>query len=228
MAVPSGRNHEAQPICLSLQKWQEATEISQEVLSCISTKSWQEIFHEEGKANQCQSIPSIDQHQQSPTKPSKEWQGELMPQHHPLSIGLDLDPFQTSCVLSSIHSSKISHHALSLVSFEENTCIFSAKHLPCVCFSKTSSDKTVSSFTSEQVMCPLTKPVQKNVKRKSLSLYLSLCLCLSLSLCLSVLVSVSLSLSVCLSLFPSLHHSTFLSFLLLLALFLSLSTWMRT
>ena len=144
MAVPSGRNHEAQPICLSLQKWQEATEISQEVLSCISTKSWQEIFHEEGKANQCQSIPSIDQHQQSPTKPSKEWQGELMPQHHPLSIGLDLDPFQTSCVLSSIHSSNTSH-VLFPGSFQKNKMhLFSAKHPPMCLLAKTSSHMSAS------------------------------------------------------------------------------------
>ena len=67
-------------------------------------------------------------HQQSPTETSKEWQGGPMPQHGPLSVGLYLSPFQTSHVLSSIHSSKTSH-ALSPGSFQRNiTCLFSAKH----------------------------------------------------------------------------------------------------
>ena len=53
-----------------------------------------------------------------------------MQECHPLSIGLYLYPFQTSHVLSSIHSSKTSH-ALFPGSFQKNTtCSFSAKHPP--------------------------------------------------------------------------------------------------
>lgn len=54
-----------------------------------------------------------DQHQQRPTKTSKEWQGEPMPQHRPLSVGLYLYPFQTSHVLSSVYFSKTSHALFS-------------------------------------------------------------------------------------------------------------------
>ena len=48
----------------------------------------------------------------------------------PLSVGLYLYPFQTSCVLPSICSSKISHAPFSDC-FQENTmCLFSGKHPP--------------------------------------------------------------------------------------------------
>jgi hypothetical protein len=42
---------------------------------------------------------SVNNAQQRP--PNKECQGEQMPEHHPLSVELHLDPSQTSCVCSS-------------------------------------------------------------------------------------------------------------------------------
>jgi len=44
-----------------------------------------------------------------------------------MSLGLQLHPFQTSCVLSCIHSSKIPHALLS-GSFQKNMSLFLAKH----------------------------------------------------------------------------------------------------
>ena len=81
---------------------QEATRISQEVLWCISLYE----VTKEGKVNQCHSILSEDFPQQSPTKTSKELQGEPVQECHPLSVRLNLNSFQPSCVLSSIHSNK--------------------------------------------------------------------------------------------------------------------------
>lgn len=51
-------------------------------------------------------------------------------QHRPPYVGLYLCPFQTSCVLSSIRSSKTSH-ALFPGSFQKGTmCLFLTKHPP--------------------------------------------------------------------------------------------------
>ena len=55
-------------------------------------------------------------------------------QYHPASVGLYLYPFQTSCTLSSILSSKTSH-ALFLGCLQKSTtCLFLAKHHPTCLF----------------------------------------------------------------------------------------------
>jgi hypothetical protein len=64
------------------------------------------MISKEAKAKQCHTVISEDQHQQSPTKTSKEWQDAPMPQPCPLPDRLYLYPFQTSHILLSLHSSK--------------------------------------------------------------------------------------------------------------------------
>ena len=116
------------------------------------------MISKEGKANQCHTVISEDQCQQCPKKTSKDCQGEPMAQRHPLSLGLYLYPFQMSCGLSSIFSSK-TPHALSLGSFQKNTiCLLLANLLSHVCFSKTSSHKTVSRKTSHDTIKSPKKP----------------------------------------------------------------------
>lgn len=68
--------------------------------------------------------------QQNPmsAKPNKEWQGEPKPQSHPLSIGLYLNCFQTSHVLSRVCSSKTSHAPFPGIFQKNTTCLFSTKH----------------------------------------------------------------------------------------------------
>jgi hypothetical protein len=65
-----------------------------------------------------------------PMNTSKEWQGEPIP-HSTIHCLLGyIYPFQTSQVLSSVHSSETSHSSF-LGSFQKNTtCPFSAKHPP--------------------------------------------------------------------------------------------------
>lgn len=93
-------------------------------------------------------VVSEDQHRWSPTKTSKEWQGEPTPQQHPLSVGLYLDPFQTSQALSSICSSRTPHASFP-GSFQKTPHVCSQQSIPPhLYFSKMSSDKTVSSKTS--------------------------------------------------------------------------------
>ena len=99
----------------------------------LSTKSQQTMIIKEGKANQCLSVVNKDQHQQGPTRTSKEWHDEPMPQWHPRSIGLHLNPFQPSRVLSGLPSTKTSHAILPgrfHKKKKKNTCLFSAKHPP--------------------------------------------------------------------------------------------------
>jgi hypothetical protein len=48
----------------------------------LSTKSQQTMIMKEGKVNQCHSVVRENQHQQSPTKTSKEWQCGPISQHH--------------------------------------------------------------------------------------------------------------------------------------------------
>ena len=55
--------------------------------------------------------------------------GGPMPQHCPLSVGLYLHCFQT-CVLLSVHSSKISRALCTGSSQKDTMCLFSAKHSP--------------------------------------------------------------------------------------------------
>ena len=72
--------------------------------------------------------------------------------HHSIireeSVGLYLYTFQTACVLSSICSSKTSRAPFPGSFQKSTTCLFSAKHLPIVSFSKISSHKKVSRKTS--------------------------------------------------------------------------------
>ena len=75
------RLHQSAWVCRSSKKLPEQ---HQKFLgSFLSTNSWQ-MISKEGKASQCHSVVSEDQHQQSPMKTSKEWQGEPMPQLQPL------------------------------------------------------------------------------------------------------------------------------------------------
>jgi hypothetical protein len=94
----------------------------------FSMKSRQTMIGNEGKVNQCHSIFSKTQCRQRPKKNSQECQGEPMPRWCPLATGLYLYPFQTSCVLSSTHSSKTPHQT----SRKNATCQDSAKH-PLLC-----------------------------------------------------------------------------------------------
>ena len=106
---------------------QENTRVSQEVLWCISLykvttidDQWRRQTHDRASSVKT----SI-----SKTK-WRCWQSEPVPQHHPLSVGLHLHTFQTSCVLSSIHSSK-TPHALLPSSIQKNArSLSSANHLP--------------------------------------------------------------------------------------------------
>ena len=79
VVAQSRRSYVALPISLSLQKQQEATWTPAEVLGVfLSTKS-QQTISKESKANQCHSVISQDQLQQSPVMTSKECQGEPIP-----------------------------------------------------------------------------------------------------------------------------------------------------
>lgn len=77
------------------------------------------------------------QRRQASVKPKEDQQGEPMPEHHPLSVGLDLHSFQISHVLLSVGSCKISH-ALLPDSLQQNTTyLFLGKpNLSHVCLSK--------------------------------------------------------------------------------------------
>lgn len=115
--------HQKKSWDLSPWKKQEATGISGVFWSIIfSMKSGQMKISKEGQVNQYHSVISVDQ--QRPAK------GGKVNQCHRVSHCLFyLDPFQTSRVFSSIHSSKISH-GLSPGCFQQNTHVCSQQNIP--------------------------------------------------------------------------------------------------
>ena len=123
---------------LNSKKQQEATSAPPEVLWCLSPY---EVMTSEDQRRK-RGKPKPEHHQWRPVivRPNEDQQGEPMPEHCPLSVGLYLHSFQTSLVLLSIFSSK----TLYALSPEASRNTPPAEHLSCVCFSKISSHKTAS------------------------------------------------------------------------------------
>lgn len=179
--VQARRSHEALPISPSQWKLQEATGIWWEVLwwDSLCEVSTNDDQQQKGKANQCHSIIIKDQHQQRPTRTSKECQGEPMPHCHPLSVGLYDYLDQTSRALSSVCSSKISH-SLFPGSFQKNTtCLLQQKH------------PLIREFPEKHHVIQLS--LQRNQKFPLQFVHLCLCVYMYLSVCPSVSFASSLS-----------------------------------
>jgi hypothetical protein len=130
---------------LSLQK-QQLLEYNEKFFSAfLSRKSQQMVILIEGRVNQCHSVISEDQSQQSPMKTSKEWQGE--PMLHST----------THCLLGYINTlskhhifyqqSTLAKHQIPLSrphAEKYHVSVLSKAFSHIICLSKTSSHKTVS------------------------------------------------------------------------------------
>ena len=103
----SRRNLEALPIGMSLGKQSEATGFHQKFFDGITVY---EVMTNNDQQRMVRRTNTT--------------------QHHPLSVGLYLYPFQTSHVLSSVCYSKTSHAPFSGSFQKSTTCLFSAKHSP--------------------------------------------------------------------------------------------------
>ena len=114
-AIQSRRDHKAQQLAWSCQSSKKLLDYHERFFGVfLSKKSGQMMISKEDKVNQCHSILDNEQHQQSPMKTSKEWQGEPMSQCCSLSVGSEIYVYSQQNILS------------------------------CVCFNKTSSYQTVS------------------------------------------------------------------------------------
>jgi hypothetical protein len=99
------------------------------------------MIREKGKVNQYHRVVRNDQCQ----KICKEWQGEPMPHSFLHSLLCYAYTLSKHCMFSQ--ASALAKHHMSL--FQKNTtCLFSAKHTPCVYLSKTFAHKTVSTKIS--------------------------------------------------------------------------------
>ena len=115
------RNCKALPISMSSAR-------SSQNATSSSDGSIKITKREQGKPMHCHPRPESAKPNEDQQK--KKLQGEPMQEGCLLSVVLYLYSFQTSRVLSSVHTSKTSH-VLSSGSFQKNTtCLFSAKHSP--------------------------------------------------------------------------------------------------
>jgi len=164
------------PICIVRISAAQFTQISSLIYSQTPFTNQQWQFNPEETTRFCQLTSRPQKHQEAMgTVPEILWCVSLYKvttsndhqrvtrcinttQHCPLSVGLYLYLFQTSHVISSVCSRKTSHAPFPGC-FQKNTmCLFSAKHLQCVCFSKIPSHKIISRKTSHDTTESPKKP----------------------------------------------------------------------
>jgi hypothetical protein len=115
--------------------------------SLYDITSQQMMSSEEDKVNQGHGIISKEQHQQNPTKTSKEWQGEPTPQHGPLSVG----PFPNiMCPFTCPFTRELPEkHHMSVLNKTPSHMSASAQHPHETVSRKTTHDTTESPKTPE-------------------------------------------------------------------------------
>lgn len=119
-------NCEALPMSL---RWQEMTKASPEVFWCVTIyEVMNDKWWSAKKARQTNITVSAERNEDQQITASST----NATQHWPLSVGYYLYPFQTSCALSSVYSSK-TLDTLFLGSLQKNTTsVFSKKSSTCL------------------------------------------------------------------------------------------------